>query len=99
MSAAANFPLARLRFWDTTVGKKAVMAVTGSILFGLIVGHLLGNLQIYEPTEKINHYSEALKSMPPLLWGTRIVLLVSVILHIWASFALWKLQRAARPVP
>ncbi|HKW33837.1 MAG TPA: succinate dehydrogenase cytochrome b subunit [Candidatus Acidoferrum sp.] len=98
MSAAANFPVARLRFWDTTVGKKAVMAVTGFILFGFIVGHLLGNLQIYEPPEKINHYSEMLRSMPSLLWGTRIILLVSVLLHIWASFALWRLQRAARPV-
>src|SRR5207237_195462 len=98
MSAATNLPLAQLRFWDTTVGKKAVMAVTGFILFCFIVGHLLGNLQIYEPPEKINHYSELLKSMPSLLWGTRIILLVSVVLHIWASFALWLLQRAARPV-
>jgi len=99
MSATANFSLAQLRFWDTTIGKKAVMAVTGFILFGFIVGHLLGNLQIYESPEKINHYSELLKSMPALLWGTRIILLVSVILHIWASFALWRLQRAARPIP
>lgn len=99
MSATANFPLARLRFWDTTVGKKAVMAVTGFILFGFIVGHLLGNLQIYEPPEKINHYSEMLRSVPSLLWGARITLLISVFLHIWASFALWSLQRAARPVP
>ena len=98
MSAAANFPLARLRFWDTTVGKKAVMAVTGFILFGFIVGHLLGNLQIFEPPEKINHYSVMLRSVPSLLWGARITLLISVLLHIWASFALWNLQRAARPV-
>jgi len=99
MSAAADFPLARLRFWGTTVGKKAVMAVTGFILFGFIVAHLLGNLQIYEPPEKINHYSEMLRSVPSLLWGARITLLISVLLHIWASFALWRLQRAARPVP
>lgn len=99
MSAAANFPLSRLRFWDTTVGKKAVMAVTGFILFGFIVAHLLGNLQIYESPEKINHYSEMLRSVASLLWGARITLLISVLLHIWASFALWRLQRAARPVP
>lgn len=99
MSAAANFPLSRLRFWDTTVGKKAVMAVTGFVLFGFIVAHLLGNLQIYESPEKINHYSEMLRSVASLLWGARITLLISVLLHIWASFALWRLQRAARPVP
>jgi succinate dehydrogenase / fumarate reductase, cytochrome b subunit len=98
MSAAANLPFAHLRFWQTTIGKKAIMAVTGVALFGFVVGHLLGNLQIYLPPEKINHYSEALRALPTLLWGTRLVLLVSVWLHIWSSFALWRLQRAARPV-
>jgi succinate dehydrogenase / fumarate reductase, cytochrome b subunit len=98
MSATANLPLAELRFWETTVGKKAVMAVTGVILFGFVVGHLLGNLQIYLPPEKINHYAEWLRTVPVLLWGARITLLISVCLHIWASFALWRLQRAARPI-
>ena len=99
MSATVNVPLAQLRFWETTIGKKAIMAVTGVILFGFVVAHLLGNLQIYLPPEKINHYSEALRTVPVLLWGARITLLISVCLHIWASFALWSLQRDARPVP
>ena len=99
MSASTNLPLAQLRFWETTVGKKAVMAVTGVILFGFVVAHLLGNLQIYLPPEKINHYSEALRTMPLLLWGARITLLAAVTLHIWASLALWQLQKAARPIP
>jgi len=99
MSATAvNLPAGSFRFWQTTVGKKAIMAVTGIILFGFVVGHLLGNLQIYEPPEKINHYAALLKSLPALLWTTRIVLLVSVGLHIWSSFELWLLQREARPV-
>jgi len=87
-----------LAFWQTTIGKKAVMAVTGVILFGFVVAHLLGNLQIFLPPEHINRYSANLKSLPALLWGARITLLVSVILHIWASFQLWLLQRSARPV-
>ncbi len=95
---AANFTAGGLRFWQTSVGKKAIMAVTGFILFGFIVGHLLGNLQIFLPPEKINHYSAVLKSMPALLWGARITLLVAVSLHIWSSFQLWLLQREARPV-
>ena len=74
------------------------MAVTGFILFGFVCGHLLGNLQIFLPPEKINHYAATLRSLPPLLWGTRITLLVSVILHIWSSFRLWLLQRQARPI-
>ena len=95
---AVSLPPGSLRFWQTTIGKKAIMAVTGVILFGFVVGHLLGNLQIYLGAEKLNHYSALLKSMPALLWGTRITLLIAVILHIWSSFQLWLLQREARPV-
>jgi succinate dehydrogenase / fumarate reductase cytochrome b subunit len=99
MSATAvNLPGGSLRFWQTTVGKKAIMAVTGFILFGFVVGHLLGNLQIFLPPEKLNHYAALLKSLPALLWGTRITLLVAVGLHIWSSFELWLLQREARPI-
>jgi succinate dehydrogenase / fumarate reductase, cytochrome b subunit len=99
MSATAvSVPPANLRFWQTTIGKKAVMAVTGVILFGFVVAHLLGNLQIYISAEKLNAYSAALHSMPALLWGARITLLVSVFLHIWASWKLVLLQRAARPI-
>ena len=99
MSATAvNLPAGSLRFWQTTVGKKAIMAVTGFILFGFLCGHLLGNLQIFLPPEKINHYAALLKSLPALLWGTRITLLVSIALHIWSSFELWLLQRSARPI-
>ena len=99
MSATA-VPLsaASLRFWQTTVGKKAIMAVTGLLLFLFVVGHLLGNLQIFEAPEKINKYAALLKSLPALLWTTRIVLLTAVILHIWSSFQLWLLQREARPI-
>jgi len=99
MSAtAANLPVGSLHFWQTTVGKKAIMAVTGFMLFGFICGHLLGNLQIYLPPEHINHYAATLKSLPALLWGARITLLLAVGLHIWSSFQLWLLQRDARPI-
>jgi len=99
MSATAvNLTPGSLRFWQTTVGKKAIMAVTGFALFGFVVGHLLGNLQIFEPPEKINHYAAFLRSVPNLLWTARITLLISVILHIWSSWQLWLLQRAARPI-
>jgi succinate dehydrogenase / fumarate reductase cytochrome b subunit len=99
MSATAvNLPAGNLRFWQTTVGKKAIMAVTGFILFGFVCGHLLGNLQVFLPPEKLNHYAAVLKSLRALLWGTRITLLVAVGLHIWSSFELWLLQREARPI-
>jgi succinate dehydrogenase cytochrome b subunit len=95
---AVNLPTGSLRFWQTTVGKKAIMAVTGFILFGFVVGHLIGNLQIFLEPEKINRYAALLKSLPALLWGTRITLLVAVGLHVWSSFELWLLQRDARPI-
>lgn len=99
MSATAvQLPAGGLRFWQTTVGKKAIMAVTGLLLVLFVVGHLLGNLQIFEGPEKINKYAVFLRSLPALLWTTRIVLLVAVILHIWSSFQLWLLQREARPI-
>jgi len=97
-TTAISLPPGSLRFWQTTVGKKAVMAVTGVIMFGFLVGHLLGNLQLFLGPEKLNHYAMTLRSLPALVWGTRIILLISVILHIWASFELWLLQREARPV-
>ncbi len=97
-TTALNLQTGTLRFWQTTIGKKTVMAVTGFLLFGFVVAHLLGNLQMYVSPEKINHYAASLRTFPTLLWGARITLLISVILHIWASFQLWRLQRAARPI-
>lgn len=92
------------RFWSATNGKKIVMAVSGVILFGFILGHLVGNLQMFAgpapiPEEtKINHYAVLLRSMPAVLWAVRGVLLLLVLLHIWCSFQLWLLKRRARPV-
>lgn len=100
MSAIAASPglLRRpLGFWDTTVGKKAVMAVTGFALFGFVVGHLIGNLQVYLGREKLNHYAEMLHSMPGLLWAARLALIAAVGLHIVAAVQLALRQRAARP--
>ena len=98
-SAAASTHLNRaFRFYDASIGKKAVMAVTGVILFGFVVGHLIGNLQIFEGRQKLDAYSAFLHIEPALLWFVRIVLLASVILHIVASIQLTRLKQAARPV-
>jgi succinate dehydrogenase / fumarate reductase cytochrome b subunit len=87
-----------VRLYDSTIGKKAIMAVTGLILFGFLVGHMLGNLQIFIGQETMDHYAETLHGNPPLLWGVRILLLVSVGLHIWAWLQLGAIKKAARPV-
>lgn len=84
------------RFWNATNGKKAVMAVSGLVLFGFLVGHLAGNLGVFLGPEHFNKYAETLKSIAPLLWGTRITLLVMTVLHIWSAASLWSRKNAAR---
>jgi succinate dehydrogenase / fumarate reductase cytochrome b subunit len=84
-------------FYTSTIGKKAVMASSGAILFLFVVGHLIGNLQIYEGPEKLNHYAAFLRSMPALLWTVRATLLIMLGLHIWSSFALLRRKIDARP--
>jgi succinate dehydrogenase / fumarate reductase cytochrome b subunit len=86
------------RFWDSTIGKKAVMAVTGVILSIFVVGHLLGNLQIFIGPERFNGYARTLRALPELLWAVRITLLISVILHIWSSVQLAVVKSEARPI-
>ena len=85
-------------FFSSTLGKKWLMAVTGIILFGFVVGHMLGNLQIYLGQERLDHYAELLQANKPFLWAFRSVLLFSVSVHIWAAVVIWLRNRSARPV-
>jgi len=102
MSAIAIHPIHRaVRFYEAPLGKKVVMAVTGVILFGYVLGHLLGNLQIYSSNpDQINRYAAFLHSPSNALalWVIRTFLLAAVVLHITASIQLWLQNRAARPI-
>lgn len=80
----------------STVGKKALVAITGLILFGFVIGHLSGNLILFAGYEAFNGYAHMLKSTLPLLWGTRIVLLASVVTHIALTVSLAGRNTAAR---
>lgn len=93
-------PVHRVRlFWQSTVGKKIVMSVTGLIMVGFVILHMIGNLQIFESAARLNAYSHFLHhTITELLWLLRIVLLVSVVLHIVAAAQLTRIDRAARPV-
>jgi succinate dehydrogenase / fumarate reductase cytochrome b subunit len=92
--------MTRLRaFWASSVGKKAVMGVTGLIGVLFVLGHMIGNLQLFQGAERINAYSRLLHGpLNELLWVVRIVLLGSVVLHIVAAYQLTVRDRAARPV-
>ena len=83
---------------DSTIGKKAVMAVTGVIMVGFVFTHMAGNLQAFAGRETFNAYAAFLHSMPGILWIARIVLIAAVILHVWSAISLTRLNRAARPV-
>jgi succinate dehydrogenase / fumarate reductase, cytochrome b subunit len=98
-TAIASAHLIRVaRFYESTIGKKAIMAVTGLILFGFLIAHMLGNLQIFLGPAVMNHYAETLHGNPALLWTVRTILLVSVVLHIWASVQLSLVKKDARPI-
>jgi succinate dehydrogenase / fumarate reductase cytochrome b subunit len=86
------------RIWNSSLGKKYIMALTGVALFAFVVGHLVGNLQVFGPPEAINTYAHFLKSKPLLLWGARLSLLAMVALHITSAVTLTALNKEARPV-
>src|SRR5687767_6362541 len=84
-------------FLLSTLGRKVVMAVTGVILFGFVVGHMAGNLLLYAGPEALNAYAVKLRAVPAALWAARGVLLVAVLLHIWAAVSLTNSNKQARP--
>jgi succinate dehydrogenase / fumarate reductase cytochrome b subunit len=87
-------------FFGSTIGRKVVMAATGLVLVGFVVGHMAGNLQLYLGAEALNAYGRGLREMGhgALLWVARAALLLAVGLHIWAATSLTLQSRAARPV-
>jgi succinate dehydrogenase / fumarate reductase cytochrome b subunit len=91
------YSAAVLAFWRTTIGKKIVMAVTGVIMIGFLVGHVVGNLLVFRGAAPLDAYSAFLKRGAGLLWAVRCVLFISVVLHVVAAAQLAALDRAARP--
>jgi succinate dehydrogenase / fumarate reductase cytochrome b subunit len=87
-----------LKFFQSSLGKKFLMAVTGLMLFGFVLMHMLGNLQIFLGPEALNRYAHFLQSTPELLWPARIGLLVVTGVHIWSAIRLSAENKAARPV-
>jgi succinate dehydrogenase / fumarate reductase, cytochrome b subunit len=82
----------------SSLGRKFVMAGTGVLLLLFVVGHLVGNLQVFGPPELINHYAHFLQSKPLMVWGARLGLLIIVALHITTAIQLSAANQAARPV-
>ena len=94
-----------IALWDSVIGKKVVMAVTGAVLVLFVIAHMAGNLKIFSGPAEINAYSRFLREVGSpglaygqLLWVVRIVLLACVALHIAAAVQLSRMSWAARPV-
>jgi succinate dehydrogenase / fumarate reductase cytochrome b subunit len=85
-------------FYRSTIGKKVVMAVTGLILIGYVLGHVAGNLLAFRGPEALNAYAAFLKGQGALLWSVRAILLIAVVLHVVAAVQLTRLKEASRPV-
>ena len=87
-----------LALWRSSIGKHAVMAVTGLIMVAYLVTHVLANLLVFQGPEQINAYSRLLHGTGGALWAARLVLFVALVLHIVAAAQLTGRRRAARPV-
>ncbi|TDC54922.1 succinate dehydrogenase cytochrome b subunit [Actinomadura sp. KC345] len=91
--------------YRSTVGKKAVMAVTGGILVLFLISHMIGNLKIFFGAEDFNHYAHWLRTVGEpavprrtVLTLIEVVLAVAVVLHMWSAVSLARRASAARPV-
>ena len=94
-----------LGLYRSSIGKKVVMALTGFVLVGFVIAHMVGNLKAFQGPEKLNAYGVFLRDVggpifghEQLLWIVRLVLLASVVLHIVAAVQLAHGELAARPV-
>jgi succinate dehydrogenase / fumarate reductase cytochrome b subunit len=98
-----SFPL--LDLYQSAVGKKWVMALTGIALMGFVLVHMVGNLKMYLGAEDLNHYGEFLRELlVPLLprtvtlWIVRLGLIAAFVLHIHSAYSLTMMNRRAKPV-
>jgi succinate dehydrogenase / fumarate reductase, cytochrome b subunit len=88
----------------STIGKKAIMAVTGIIWIGYVVIHMYGNLKVFQGAIYFNIYAESLRTIGEPVFGhlhlltvARLFLILSLGLHIWAATSLFQQARIARP--
>ena len=96
---------AALAVYQTSVGKKFVMAITGLIGYLFVIVHMIGNLKVFLGPQAFNEYSEFLRTVGEpalpartLLWIIRLVLLASVILHVVAAVQLSRQSQVGRPI-
>ncbi len=85
--------------WNSSIGKKLLVALTGLVLVLFLAGHLTGNLLIYVGADAFNEYAEWLHGMlhGAGVWIARISLLLCLVIHVAATISLTRANRAASP--
>ena len=86
-----------MRLFSDSIGRKAVMAITGLLMVVFVVGHLLGNLTIFRGPNGINAYAEGLHKLAPVVWGNRLVMGLAVLLHVILAVQVTLENSAAKP--
>lgn len=85
------------RLFSSSIGRKTVVAVTGSLLVLFLLGHMLGNMNMFLGQEAMNQYAANLKGMPVALSVVRLGLVTVLLLHILLTISLNIENRRARP--
>ena len=85
-------------FWQSTNGKKVIMALTGVMMFLFVIGHLLGNLLVFAGRAQINAYAQFLHFDDSLLWIVRTILIIAATMHVVVTIQLAVRNKEARPI-
>lgn len=92
------------QFYSTSVGKKLVVAVTGAIMYGFVIGHMLGNLKAFAGQTALDQYAEMLRQIGEafmgngtFLWIARVVLIAAVVAHVITVIQLIQRNNKAKP--
>ena len=94
-----SFVKSIVRFYQSSIGRKIIVALTGLALVGFVIVHMAGNLLVFAGPDALNAYAKKLADLGPLLWVMRLGLLAAAVLHIVATVHLTIANRAARPQP
>jgi len=85
----------------SSVGKKFLMSLSGFLMLGFLIGHMLGNLpllQMAKSANAYNTYSHFLVSLGGLLILVELILLAGLLLHVWTAIGIVLGKGRARPV-
>jgi succinate dehydrogenase / fumarate reductase, cytochrome b subunit len=86
-----------ITLWESTVGRKALVAISGLMLWIWVMLHVAGNLTLFSGPAVADGYAATLRHTPTWLWAARSLLAVAALVHIVATVSLARRSRRARP--